>query len=76
MALTIRSISEETAPTPAQDLEKLLAAAAVFVRRHAIASIYHAGSGHPGGAMSVADLLACFGDRQSIAEALRACCAA
>ena len=59
MTLTIRSISEEAAPTPAQDLEKLLAAAAVFVRRHAIASIYHAGSGHPGGAMSAADLLAC-----------------
>jgi transketolase len=59
MALTIRSISEEAAPTPAQDLEKLLAAAAAFVRRHAIAAIYHAGSGHPGGAMSAADLLAC-----------------
>ncbi len=59
MTLTIRSISEEAAPTPAQDLEKLLTAAAVFVRRHAIAAIYHAGSGHPGGAMSAADLLAC-----------------
>jgi transketolase len=59
MTLTIRSISEDAAPTPAQDLEKLLAAAAVFVRRHSIASIYHAGSGHPGGAMSCADLLAC-----------------
>ena len=59
MTLTIRSISEEAAPTPAQDLEKLLTAAAIFVRRHAIAAIYHAGSGHPGGAMSAADLLAC-----------------
>jgi transketolase len=36
-----------------------LAAAAAFIRRHAVASIYHAGSGHPGGALSAADLLAC-----------------
>jgi transketolase len=59
MTLTLRSISEDATPTPAQDLEKLLAAAAAFVRMHSIASIYHAGSGHPGGAMSCADLLAC-----------------
>ncbi len=36
-----------------------IAAAARFVRRHVIASIYHAGSGHPGGALSCADILAC-----------------
>jgi transketolase len=59
MTLTLHSISEETAPSPAQDLEKQLAAAAAFVRRHCISAIYHAGSGHPGGAMSCADLLAC-----------------
>ncbi|HTP76488.1 MAG TPA: transketolase [Rhizomicrobium sp.] len=59
MALNLRSISEEPAQTPAQDLEKALADAAAFVRKHSIASIYHAGSGHPGGAMSSADLLAC-----------------
>lgn len=59
MALNLRSISEETPQSPAQDLEKTLAIAAAFVRKHAIASIYHAGSGHPGGAMSCADLLAC-----------------
>jgi transketolase len=59
MALNLRSISEEPVQTPAQDLEKTLAVAAAFVRKHAIASIYHAGSGHPGGAMSCADLLAC-----------------
>ena len=59
MALNLRSISEETPQTPAQDLEKTLAMAAAFVRKHAIAAIYHAGSGHPGGAMSCADLLAC-----------------
>jgi transketolase len=40
-------------------LEDRLAEAARFVRMHSIASIYHAGSGHPGGAMSSADLFAC-----------------
>ena len=40
-------------------LEDQLAQAARFVRMHSIASIYHAGSGHPGGAMSSADLFAC-----------------
>ena len=57
MALTLRSITEEAPPSPAQDLEKQLALAAAFTRKHAIASIYHAGSGHPGGALSCADLL-------------------
>jgi len=41
------------------DLAVELAQAAAFVRKHAIASIYHAGSGHPGGALSCADILAC-----------------
>ena len=59
MALTLRSINEEAAPSPVQDLEKQLALAANFTRKHVIASIYHAGSGHPGGALSCADLLAC-----------------
>src|ERR1700679_3324344 len=40
-------------------LEAQLAEAARFVRCHAIAAIYRAGSGHPGGALSCADLLAC-----------------
>jgi transketolase len=48
---------------PADDtLERLhtrLADAARFVRMHSVASIYHAGSGHPGGALSSADLFAC-----------------
>lgn len=35
-----------------------VAEAARFTRKHAIAAIYHAGSGHPGGAMSSADILA------------------
>ncbi|HEY1837289.1 MAG: transketolase [Rhizomicrobium sp.] len=39
-------------------LVETIAAGARFVRRHAIASIYHAGSGHPGGALSSADLFA------------------
>jgi transketolase len=59
MALTLRSITEDAPRTTAQDLEAELAHAAAYVRKHAIASIYHAGSGHPGGAMSCADLLAC-----------------
>jgi len=59
MALTLRAITEEAPPTPAQDLEKQLALAANFTRKHVVASIYHAGSGHPGGALSCADLLAC-----------------
>ena len=40
-------------------LESRLAQDARFIRMHSIASIYHAGSGHPGGAMSSADLFAC-----------------
>jgi len=43
---------------PAPDLENEIAAAARFVRQHVIASIYHAGSGHPGGSLSCADILA------------------
>jgi transketolase len=54
--------------TPANDiaeieigvsLEAQLADAARRTRMHALASIFHAGSGHPGGALSCADLLAC-----------------
>jgi transketolase len=41
------------------DLVEEIAAAASFVRKHAIAAIYHAGSGHPGGALSCADIVAC-----------------
>jgi transketolase len=44
---------------PHHDLAADLADAARFVRRHALAAIYHAGSGHPGGCLSAADLLAC-----------------
>jgi transketolase len=50
--------------SPAHDetltaLHAQLAEAARFVRRHALAAIYHAGSGHPGGALSSAELFAC-----------------
>src|ERR1700749_1815248 len=48
-----------SAPVTTLDLIAQLAQAAAFIRRHAVASIYHAGSGHPGGALSCADLLAC-----------------
>lgn len=40
-------------------LQRQLAQDARFIRMHAIAAIYHAGSGHPGGALSSADLFAC-----------------
>src|SRR6185437_16749665 len=40
-------------------LAEKLAAAARFIRCHSVASIFHAGSGHPGGALSSADLFAC-----------------
>src|SRR5215475_11453116 len=61
MAITLRAIAAEDAvvpQTPTQELEAQLAIAAAYVRKHAIAAIYHAGSGHPGGALSCADLLA------------------
>jgi transketolase len=45
----------DRAPDPMVEIE----AGARFVRRHAIAAIYRAGSGHPGGALSCADILAC-----------------
>jgi transketolase len=58
-------MNQHTAPSQSPSgnsiaaLEEKLREAARFVRRHTIASIYHAGSGHPGGALSSADLIAC-----------------
>jgi len=52
-------------PTPVEtastipDIEAQIAEAANFTRRHLMASIYRATSGHPGGALSCADILAC-----------------
>ena len=49
------------------DIEVQIADAARFVRRHTIASIYRAESGHPGGALSCADILAClFGAEMNV----------
>jgi transketolase len=46
-------------PIEAAQITAAIAEAARFTRKHVIASIYHAGSGHPGGALSCADILAC-----------------
>ncbi|HWA91627.1 MAG TPA: transketolase [Rhizomicrobium sp.] len=55
---TVEKSNAETLPRPAPDIEKEIASAAQFTRRHTIASIFHAGSGHPGGSLSCADILA------------------
>jgi transketolase len=65
MALTLKAITGEptadpsSTPLPASDIKTEIALAARFVRQHVVASIYRAGSGHPGGSLSCADLLAC-----------------
>ena len=51
--------SDTNASVTLGTLEREVTEAAAFTRKHAIAAIYHAGSGHPGGAMSSSDLLAC-----------------
>jgi len=49
------------------EIKTQIADAARFVRRHTIASIYRAESGHPGGALSCADILAClFGAEMNV----------
>ena len=57
--MQFKAVSAAHRSTPDCPGETRLAEAARFIRCHAIASIYHAGSGHPGGALSCADLLAC-----------------
>ena len=42
-----------------RSLTDQISESACLARRHVIASIYHAGSGHPGGALSCTDILAC-----------------
>lgn len=54
----VEKTSPETALRPLPDLHDEIALAARFVRQHTVASIYHAGSGHPGGSLSCADILA------------------
>jgi transketolase len=56
MNLQMQSIP---AQSPVSGLETQLAEAARYIRMHSVASIFHAGSGHPGGALSCADLMAC-----------------
>src|SRR5579863_7592047 len=48
-----------SAVLPPDALAKKLANAARFIRCHSVAAIFHAESGHPGGALSSADLFAC-----------------
>ena len=54
----ITKAAGEAALQQTRNLETEIALAARFVRQHVIASIYRAGSGHPGGSLSCADLLA------------------
>lgn len=61
MAITLKSItsdSDRPQLKPVRNLEVEIAHAARFVRQHVIASIYRATSGHPGGSLSCADILA------------------
>jgi len=53
------SVPKLKSKAPARDLAIEIAEAAAYTRKHSVASIYHAGSGHPGGALSCADILAC-----------------
>jgi len=44
--------------SPVQELVAEVAQAARYARQHAISAIFHAGSGHPGGALSCAEIVA------------------
>lgn len=52
------AILAATAERPADELERRIRQAAARTRQLAVAGIYRAGSGHPGGSLSSADLLA------------------
>jgi transketolase len=54
-----KNIAVDTTQATLDGLTRQVTEAAAFTRKHAIAAIYHAGSGHPGGAMSSSDILAC-----------------
>ena len=58
--MTIAVVQKETVQTASlfPDIETQIARAALFARKHLIAAIYRATSGHPGGALSCADLIA------------------
>ncbi len=49
---------KKESPAELREIAGDVAKGARFTRKHAVASIYHAGSGHPGGALSCADILA------------------
>jgi transketolase len=54
-----QNIERHASPaSPVQELVAEVTQAARFARQHAIAAIFHAGSGHPGGALSSADIIA------------------
>jgi transketolase len=57
--IALRQKQPADLPPSRHTVVEQLAEAAAFMRKHVIASIYHAGSGHPGGALSCSDLLAC-----------------
>jgi transketolase len=46
-------------PVHDEKLIKELKRKALLIRKHVIQSIYRAGSGHPGGSLSIADVIAC-----------------
>lgn len=56
--MTSAAVSLFSAPEREAPLTAKLAAAARYIRALSVASIYHAGSGHPGGSLSCADILA------------------
>jgi transketolase len=58
-AVSLHAQGRAARTSPEADIVTEIALAARFARQHAIAAIYHAGSGHPGGAMSSADIVAC-----------------
>jgi transketolase len=57
--LTTRTAAPRPSPAPAPNGLAYLSKLAEKTRRLAIVGIYHAGSGHPGGSLSCADVLAC-----------------
>ena len=58
MPTAAHALSKAELAAASPDIESKIAEAARFTRRHLVASIYRATSGHPGGALSCADLLA------------------
>jgi transketolase len=58
-AQSLQQIDRNPSPaSPVQELVAEVAQAARYARQHAISAIFHAGSGHPGGALSCAEIIA------------------